>query len=235
MGSCKKRLSSVFVEAAALLITPLALIYAALFQSEQSLAISSVVLVASLCLMAACINYARLRISGIVLAATLAALAAAGRMLFAPFPSFKPVSALTILSGMHFGRQVGFLVGALAALISNFFFGQGPWTLWQMYSWGLMGWLASFLAPPQGKKPSLFVLCCFGFASAFLFGFLMNTWHIVGFLHPFTWQGALLVYGAGLPFDITHALSTVLFLTLMQHFWHKKIERIVRKYRRLLK
>ena len=69
----------------------------------------------------------------------LAALAAAGRILFGPIPDFKPVSAIAIIAGATLGRRNGFMVGALAALTSNFFFGQGMWTPWQMYAWGLGG------------------------------------------------------------------------------------------------
>ena len=65
----------------------------------------------------------------------LAALAAAGRILFGPIPDFKPVSAIAIIAGATLGRRNGFMVGALAALTSNFFFGQGMWTPWQMYAW----------------------------------------------------------------------------------------------------
>ena len=71
----------------------------------------------------------------------LAALAAAGRILFGPIPDFKPVSAIAIIAGATLGRRNGFMVGALAALTSNFFFGQGMWTPWQMYAWGLVGYV----------------------------------------------------------------------------------------------
>ncbi len=59
---------------------------------------------------------------------------------------FKPVSAIAVIAGAAFGRRSGFMVGALAALVSNFFFGQGPWTPWQMYGWGLVGYLGGVLA-----------------------------------------------------------------------------------------
>lgn len=84
----------------------------------------------------------------------LAALAAAGRILFAPIPDFKPVSAIAIIAGVVFGRKSGFMVGALAALASNFFFGQGPWTPWQMYAWGLVGYGARLLAAIPAKAPN---------------------------------------------------------------------------------
>jgi len=73
----------------------------------------------------------------ITLAAALAAVAAVGRVPFAALPSVQPTSFLVIASGYVFGPQVGFIVGATAALVSNFFFGQGPWTPWQMFCWGM--------------------------------------------------------------------------------------------------
>lgn len=76
----------------------------------------------------------------------LAALAAAGRILFGPIPDFKPVSAIAIIAGATLGRRNGFMVGALAALTSNFFFGQGMWTPWQMFAWGLVGYVGGALA-----------------------------------------------------------------------------------------
>ncbi len=85
----------------------------------------------------------------------LAALAAAGRILFSPFPDLKPVSAIAIIAGIMFGRRSGFMVGALAALASNFFFGQGAWTPWQMYAWGLVGYLAGVLAQAGAFKGAI--------------------------------------------------------------------------------
>ena len=78
--------------------------------------------------------------------ACLSALAAAGRILFAAVPDVKPVSAIAILSGALLGPESGFAVGAFAALLSNFFFGQGAWTPLQMYAWGLVGYLGGVLA-----------------------------------------------------------------------------------------
>lgn len=86
----------------------------------------------------------------------LAALAAAGRILFAPVPDFKPLSAIAIIAGATLGPCNGFMVGSLAALTSNFFFGQGMWSPWQMYAWGLIGYLGGFLAD-VGFLPDVFV------------------------------------------------------------------------------
>ena len=78
--------------------------------------------------------------------AVMVALSAAGRFVFAWFPGFKPVTAITVITAMWLGKNAGFTVGALSAVITNFYFGQGPWTPFQMMSWGLIGFLAGVLA-----------------------------------------------------------------------------------------
>lgn len=159
----------------------------------------------------------------------LGAIAAAGRILFAPIPDFKPVSAICIIAGIVFGRRNGFMVGCLAALVSNIFFGQGAWTPWQMYSWGLVGYLAGVLNDCGAFKhrPVLYI---YAFLSGLLYGFLLNSWYIVGYLNPITIPGMMLTYGAGLPFDLMHSVATVIFLAVLFEPWKRKLNRIKLKY-----
>lgn len=144
----------------------------------------------------------------------LAALAIAGRVLFAPFPDVKPVSAFCILAGMTLGRQSGFMVGALAALGSNMFFGQGPWSVWQMYGWGMVGYLSGCLNM-RGWLNHTRILSVWAFASGLLYGFILNSWYVVSFVRPLTWPGALAGYAAGLPLDLIHGAATLAFSLLM--------------------
>ena len=146
----------------------------------------------------------------------LAALAAAGRILFGPIPDFKPVSAIAIIAGATLGRRNGFMVGALAALTSNFFFGQGMWTPWQMYAWGLVGYVGGALA--------------YGFASGLLYGVVINAYDIIGFVQPLTWAGAVARLATAVPFDITHGLATCVFLAALYKPWCRRINRVVVKY-----
>ena len=159
----------------------------------------------------------------------LAAIAAVGRIIFAPFPGFKPVTAIVMVSGICFGRQSGFLTGALAALGSNLFFGQGPWTPWQMYAWGLIGFGAGLLAERGAFRRPLFVYL-YGFAAAMAYGVILDSWYVVGFIHPLTWQSMLAGYSAGLLFNLSHAVATVVFLLPIYQPWCKKIRRIQKKY-----
>ncbi len=174
--------------------------------------------------------FATLRLRDIMPVVVLASLAAAGRILFAPFPDFKPVSAIAIIAGIVFGRRSGFMVGALAALVSNFFFGQGAWTPWQMYAWGLIGYLAGLFAQAGAFKSAALPLYIYGFVSGLLYGFILNLWSIVGFYHPQNLAQFFLVYAAALPFDIIHGIATVVFLLILYASWHRKLERVKRKY-----
>ena len=156
----------------------------------------------------------------LVLLATMTALAVAGRAAFYWLPQCKPVCAIVILTAVAFTPEAGFVTGAAAGLISNFFFGQGPWTPWQMYAWGLVGYLAGVLAD-RGWLDRLPVLYAYGFLSALLYGLLLNGWYVIGFVQPFSWPAALVAFGAALPFDATHGVATVVFLAALYVPWRK--------------
>lgn len=217
------------LEVPALAAVPLVLGVCAYFQVEQGALLTVVVAFAAVGVFFASFEASRPALRQIMPTVVLAALAAAGRMLFAPVPDFKPVSAICILAGAVFGRSSGFMVGALAALVSNFFFGQGPWTPWQMYAWGLVGYLAGVLAD-RGWLDRTPALLAFGFSSALLYGLLLNGWNAIGFVHPLTLPAVLVSFGAALPFDLMHGAATVAFLAALYLPWKKKLERIKKKY-----
>lgn len=220
---------NIALEAAAVCAVPLVLIVCAVAGIDQTALLSLLVVLASLAIFFADYERSRPRLRDVMPTAVLAALAAAGRILFAPFPDFKPVSAIAIIAGATFGRKNGFMVGALAALASNFFFGQGPWTPWQMYAWGMVGYTAGLLA-----KTPLFShtagVCAYGFVSALAYGFVLNLWSILGFFHANTGLSVAAVYAAALPFDVMHGVATVVFLLALYLPWVKKLERIKRKF-----
>ena len=78
--------------------------------------------------------------------ALLCALAIAGRVAFFFLPQIKPIAAVVILAGVSFGGEVGFVTGALSAFVSNFYFGQGSWTPFQMVALGLVGFLPAYFS-----------------------------------------------------------------------------------------
>ena len=217
------------VEAATLIAVPLVLVLCACFQVQQAALLSMLVAAGAVLIFFVGWERSKPALRQIMPTVVLGALAAAGRILFAAIPDFKPVSAISILAGAVFGRRSGFMVGALAALVSNFFFGQGPWTPWQMYAWGLVGYLAGVLAD-RGWLDHLPVLYVYGFCSALLYGLLLNGWYVIGYVHPLTWPAVVAAYAAGLPFDLVHGVATVIFLALLYAPWRRKLLRIKRKF-----
>ena len=152
-------------EPCALLLVPAVLAFCALRGVEHTALLSLLTVLLALLPFFLRFERQRPRPRDVMPVVVLAAIAAAGRVVFAAFPNVKPVTAVIIVAAVCFGRQTGFLTGALAALASNLFFGQGPWTPWQMYAWGLIGFAAGFFAEHGGLK-SIPAVCVFGFVSA---------------------------------------------------------------------
>ena len=167
----------------------------------------------------------------IMVIAVLSALGVAGRAAFFMVPSFKPVAAFVILTGISFGGEAGFLIGCLIMLISNMFMGQGPWTPWQMFSFGIIGFLAGILYKKGILKARKADLCIYGFLSVVLiYGGIMNPASILMAYGYITKESLLAFYISGLPVDLVHAASTVVFLCIMSRPLLTKLERIKVKY-----
>ncbi|WP_368666324.1 ECF transporter S component [Ammoniphilus sp. CFH 90114] len=165
----------------------------------------------------------------VVLIAILAAIAAVSRIPFAPIPSVQPTSFIIMMTAYVFGAETGFMVGALAALVSNMFLGQGPWTPWQMLAWGMIGFSTGMLKDTWLMKKMIGKIL-FGFLWGFLFGWMMNVTFIFSFLDDFSWSILLTTYMASVLFDFMHAISNVVFLLLFSTAWIKILERFKRKY-----
>ena len=160
----------------------------------------------------------------LVIVAVMIALSVVGRM----FPIIKPVTAFAMISGMFLGSEAGFLVGSFSALISNFYFGQGPWTPFQMLAWGLIGFFAGVLASPL-KRSRLF-LYFYGILAAVAFSLLMDVWSAVwlaGEFVPSLYFAKLLT---SLPHTALYAASNVIFLILFAKPFSEKLGRIKIKY-----
>ncbi len=168
----------------------------------------------------------------LVLIAVLCALAVASRAVFFWLPNFKPIYAIIILCGMLFGSQAGFLVGAVSAFASNFLFGQGPWTPWQMLAYGMCGCIAGLCYYKKDRLPrDPLSLGLFGFAVV-LFAVcpLLDTSTVVTSLTVFTPASILAVYLTGLPVNLIQAACTFIFLLILSKPLLTKLRRIVTKY-----
>lgn len=168
----------------------------------------------------------------LVVLAAMIALGVAARAAFYMLPQFKPMTAIVIITGAAFGCGSGFIAGAMTAFVSNFIFGQGPWTPWQMAALGLIGFLAGLLFNRRdGRLPGLLPLCVFGALSTFfIYGFIADTSVIFTSYEKPTWELALTAYGAGVVFNLIHAAATVVFLLALARPLLKKLNRIQIKY-----
>lgn len=164
----------------------------------------------------------------LVLVAVLVALAVAGRCLFAALPSVKPVAAIVIIAGMVLGAEDGFMVGAMTALLSNFYFGQGMWTPFQMLAWGIIGLLAGLLSRPLRRYP--IVLAVYGAFAGVLFSAIMDVWTVLFAGHGFelTRYGAAMLSSAQA--TVTYVLSNVVFVLPLSYPLGRVLERAKRKY-----
>jgi energy-coupling factor transport system substrate-specific component len=147
----------------------------------------------------------------IALVATLAALAALGRIAFAPLPNVKPTTDIVLIAGYVLGGAPGFMVGAVAALASNLFFGQGPWTPWQMAGWGAVGLAGAGLARVAGRELGRISLAAACAVASLGYGVVMNMhlWILYSGDHTAAKLGA--TFATSLPFDIAHMTGSALF------------------------
>ncbi len=157
--------------------------------------------------------------------AVMVALTVTGRFI----PYFKPVAALTVLTGLYLGGEAGFLVGAMVAVISNFYFGQGPWTPFQMLAWGMIGLIAGILEGilKKGRLP----LVIYGLFSGVFFSFVMDVWTVLWYNKTFDGRMYLAALVTAAPYTLIYAVSNVFYLMILKKPVGGKLERIRIKYR----
>ena len=169
-------------------------------------------------------------VSKVVLLSVLCAIGVAGRAAFAMLPQFKPVTAITIIAGVVFGGEAGFLVGAVTMLVSNMLFGQGPWTPWQMAAMGLVGMLAGVLFS-RTTRPNVVLLCIYGFlAAVIIYGGMMNPASALMAGVPIDLSVLIAYWVSGFPLDLVHGGATILFLAVGALPLIKKLERAKLKF-----
>ena len=147
----------------------------------------------------------------ISLTAMLGALSAVLRVPFAALPSIQPSTFIIASTGYTFGPVKGFAVGALTAIVSGFFLGIGPWTVFQIIAWGGAG--VFFSALGRLKLPIL-ALAVFGFLWGYIFGFIMNLWYVLAFGFPLTINSILALQAISFPMDTMHGVGNAIFFLI---------------------
>ena len=165
----------------------------------------------------------------LVVIAVMTAISVLGRLIFAPIPGFKPVTAVVIITGIAYGMQAGFLTGALSAIVSNIFYGQGPWTPFQMFVWGFLGLLAGLIFK-RGQKPNVVVLIAVGVLGGVLFSVMMDIWSVLSMDGTWNLSRYLALLVSSLPFMAVYAVSNVVFLLLLTKPFLQKLNRVKDKY-----
>jgi len=164
----------------------------------------------------------------IVIIAVMTALSVAGRFVFAPIPFFKPVTAIVIITAIYLGAEAGFITGAFSAVVSNFYFGQGSWTPFQMFAWGLIGFLAGLLAKRLLESKVLLII--FGALSGVVFSFIMDVWTTLWADGNFNIARFIASITTAAPFTVVYMVSNVIFLLLLTKPIGRKLQRLKTKY-----
>jgi energy-coupling factor transport system substrate-specific component len=170
----------------------------------------------------------KVRSRRLVIIAVMTALSVLGRFIFGALPAFKPITAIVIVTAIWMGPECGFMVGTLTALISNFYFGQGPWTPFQMLAWGFIGLTAGLLSKPL--KKNMVLLAIFGALSGVFYSCFMDIWTVLFYEEGFVWTLYKAALITAIPYIISYAVSTVVFLLLIGKPFGEKFDRVINKY-----
>ena len=206
------------------LIPALVVIGAVVFDERRYLIVSLGIAVLALLLFMTGVEKRNIGSRRMVLTAVMTAIAVVGRFI----PLLKPITAICVITAMYLGAEAGFLCGSLSVLISNIYFGQGPWTPFQMLGFGLIGLLAGYLSKPL-IRCRLFLIA-YGVLAGIAYSFIMDIWTVLWYSGGFDiklYAAALL---SALPFTVSYAISNILFLLILGKPIGQKLGRIKLKY-----
>ena len=156
----------------------------------------------------------------LVIIAVMTALSVTGRVLFSMLYGIKPVTAIIIITAIYLGSETGFMVGSVTALVSNFFFGQGIWTPFQMFTWGLIGFIAGIISQDHDH----------GALSGIAYSLIIDIWSVLWNYGEFDASKYPVLISSSLVFTLIYAVSNVIFLMLLAKPIGSKLERITIKY-----
>ena len=163
-----------------------------------------------------------------VIIAVMTALSVIGRAVFSMIPAFKPITSIVIITAIWIGPESGFLVGSLTAVISNFQFGQGPWTPFQMFAWGMIGLIAGYLGDPLRR--SRVALAVYGAFAGIAYSMIMDVWTVLWYGEGFKWELYVAALATAVPYTVGYAVSNVIFLLVLGRPFGEKLQRVKIKY-----
>lgn len=228
----KRLLNSKTAAVFAILLSAL-LIFAGVFllEDRRYMLISMGILILSFIPFAAMFEGKKPRAREITVTAVMIAIGVIGRAAFFMLPQFKPMTAVVIISGIALGGETGFVVGAMSALVSNMLVGQGPWTPWQMFALGLIGFISGLIFNDKNFERKKLIVGIYGFFAAFvIYGFILDTSSVTMTVYSMNFQTALSVYLAGIPFNLIHGAATFIFLMIIGNSMIRKLSRIKKKF-----
>lgn len=207
----------------------LLIIWFVIMFSNQFLLSSVGILIAAFLILIIRFERNKIDVKELVFLAVIIAIAAIARVPFATIPSVQPTTFIIIITAMVFGAESGLIIGAGAALVSNMILGQGPWTPWQMFAWGMVGYSAGLLRNTFIMKQT-WSRSLFGFAWGIVFGWIMNLWFIFGLDEGLTLSLIVTSIVGSVTFDLLHGVFNAVFIVIFGDLWIKILKRYQHKY-----
>ena len=229
----KSRLRAIITLIVAGVIVPAVIaVGVAVWDDRRYYIVSMLIIIASMVPMALKFERRKPAARELVVLAAMIAIGVAARAAFYMLPQFKPAVAIAIITGVAFGAESGFISGAMIAFVSNFIFGQGSWTPWQMEAMGILGMLGGLIFHRKdGSLPKLLPLCIFGgLGTLVLYGLIMDTSTVFTTQSHITWELLIAAYASGFVLNVIHAAATVIFLLILAKPLLKKLNRVRVKY-----
>lgn len=224
----KRTAASLFI---ILLLVPATILFAARYAEKSYYLVSVLIIFYTMAPFFLVFEKRKPQARELVLLAVMCAIAVFSRAIFIWLPHFKPLVAIVMITGVAFGAESGFLAGAVSGFVSNFLFGQGPWTPWQMFAFGIAGFLAGMCCRKGIISRRPVPLAVFGAAVVLLIvGPLLDTSTLFTMTAGMSKASAAAVYLSGLPVNAVHALATAVTLLLVSKAFFEKLDRVKRKY-----
>ncbi len=214
------------------LLIPAALIFCPRLGGQVWYFTSLLIIALTLCAFFLVFEARRPQARELVVLAVLSALAVASRAAFAAIPHFKPMTAIIMITGIAFGPEAGFLTGAVSGFVSNFLFGQGPWTPWQMFAYGAGGFSGRTAQPSRctEAKPHCAHSLRLFFTVLIIVGPLLDTCALFTMTGEITASSAKAVYLSGIPVNLIHGAAAGLTMLLFANPLLDKLDRLRVKY-----